>query len=101
MVLLFLSATVLIAAPTERWIHVQVENVKGVSGNVSVNLPIEMASAAMSSIPSDHHQGKFHLQASVDGEDLRAVLNAVRNSSDNVFITMERRDKVVSVAKAG
>src|SRR5579863_7432973 len=88
-------------APTERWIHVQVENVKGVSGGMSINLPIEMASAALSSIPTDHHQGKFHLQGSVNGTDLRAVLDAVRHSPDNVFVTVERRDKEVSVAKSG
>jgi len=99
--IIFLAATTLLGAQAQRWIHVQVENVKGVSGNVSVNLPIEMASAALSSIPSEHHQGKFHIQGSVNGTDLRAVLNAIRNSPDNVFITMERRDKEVSVAKAG
>jgi len=101
MIILLLSATVVMGAPAERWIHVQVENVKGVSGNVSINLPIEMASAAISSIPTEHHQGKFHIQGSVNGTDLRAVLNAVRNSPDNVFITVERRDKIVSVAKSG
>lgn len=99
--ILFLSASALMGAQAERWIHVRVENVKGVSGAVSVNLPIEMASEALSSIPTDHHQGKFHLQGSVNGMDLRAVLNAVRNSPDNVFVTVERRDKEVSVAKAG
>jgi hypothetical protein len=99
--ILLISATALMAATSERWIHVRVENVKGVSGNVSINLPIEMASAALSSIPTDHHSGKFHLQASVNGTDLRAVLDAVRKSPDNVFVTLERRDKEVSVAKSG
>jgi hypothetical protein len=97
----FLSTTVLMGAQAQRWIHVQVQNVKGVSGNVSVNLPIEMASAALSSIPTEHHQGKFHIEGSVNGTDLRAVLNAVRSSPDNVFVTLDRRDKVISVAKSG
>jgi hypothetical protein len=99
--ILCLTSAALMAATSERWIHVRVENVKGVSGNFSVNLPIEMASAALSSIPADSHAGRFHLQASVNGTDLRALLDAVRNSPDNVFVTMERRDKEVSVAKAG
>lgn len=99
--ILLLSAATLMGAQAERWIHVRVVNVKGVSGNVSVNFPIEMATAALSSIPTDHHEGKFHLQASVNGMDLRAVLNAIRNSPDNVFVTLERRDKEVSVAKSG
>ncbi|MHB8652433.1 MAG: hypothetical protein ACYDA9_00990 [Terriglobia bacterium] len=99
--IIFFSAATLMGAKAERWIHVRVENVKGVSGGMSVNLPIEMASAALSSIPNDHHEGKFHLEGSVNGTDLRALLDAVRRSPDNVFVTMERRDKEVSVAKSG
>src|SRR5258708_22205930 len=100
--ILVFCAAALTAATAERWIHVRVENVKGVSGVVSINLPIEMASAALSSIPSsEHHEGRFHFQASVNGTDLRALLEAVRKSPDNVFVTVERRDKEVSVAKSG
>jgi hypothetical protein len=99
--ILFLSAAALMAAAAERWIHVRVESATGVSGNVSINVPIEMASAVLPSIPADQHQGKFNLQASVNGVDLRAMLDAVRNSPDNVFVTLERHDKEVSVAKSG
>ena len=100
--ILFLSAAALMAAAVERWIHVRVESAKGVSGNVSFNVPIEMASAVLPAIPSDReHHGKFSLQASVNGADLRALLDAVRNSPDNVFVTMERHDAEVSVAKSG
>jgi len=100
--ILFLSTAALMAASTQRWIHVRVESARGVSGNVSINVPIEMASAVLPSIPADHaHQGKFSLQASVNGTDLRAMLDAVRNSPDNVFVSLEQHDKEVSVAKAG
>jgi hypothetical protein len=100
--ILLLSAGTLASASTERWIHVRVKNVKGVSGDVSVNLPIELASAALYSIPSDQeHHGKFHLQGSVNGADVRAMLDAVSRSPDNVFVTIERRDKEVSVEKSG
>jgi len=96
------SAAALLAATPERWIHVRVENSRGTGVGMSVNLPISMASAALSSIPSDsEHRGKFSIQASVNGTDLRAVLDAVRNSPDNTFVTLERRDKIVSVAKSG
>ncbi len=100
-ILLFSGAT-LTSASTERWIHVRVENVKGASGDVSLNLPIELASAALASLPADEeHHGKFHLQASVNGADVRAMLDAIGGSPDNVFITMERHNKEVSVAKQG
>lgn len=100
--ILSFSAAALMGAPAKRWIHVRVESARGVSGNVSFNVPIEMASAVLPSIQAgEHHQGKFNLQASVNGMDLRAMLDAVRNSPDNVFMTVERRDTKVSVAKSG
>jgi len=100
--ILFLSAAALMGASAECWIHVRVQSTRGVSGNVSINVPIAMAAAVLPSIPAgEHHQGKFNLQASVNGIDLRAMLDAVRNSPDNVFVTLERHDKEVSVAKSG
>jgi hypothetical protein len=100
--ILFLSGAVLRAASAERWIHVRVESAKGVSGAVNVNLPIEMASAVLPLIPGDHqHHGRFSLQASVNGQDLRALLDAVHKTPDNVFVTLERHGKEVSVAKSG
>jgi hypothetical protein len=101
-VILFFSAAALMGAPAGRWIHVRVKSARGVSGNVSINVPIAMAAAVLPSIPAGQHQhGKFNLQASVNGMDLRAILDAVRNSPDNVFVTLERHDKEVSVAKSG
>jgi len=98
----FLSAATLMAAPFQRWIHVRVENIRGAGASVSIAVPIEMASAVMPSIPADReHHGKFRLQASVNGMDLRAMLDSVRNSPDNVFATVQRRGKEVSVAKSG
>jgi len=97
-----LSAATLMAAPFQRWIHVRVENVRGVGASVSFNVPIEMASAVMPLIPAyREHHGKFRLEASVNGTDLRAMLDSVRNSPDNVFATVQRRGKKVSAAKSG
>lgn len=99
---IFFSAVILTAANVQRWIHIRVESAKGTSGDVSFNVPIEMASAVLPAIPSDHeHHGKFNIQASINGADLRALLDSVKNSPDNVFMTMERHDAEVSVAKSG
>jgi len=99
---ILLSAVVLAAASVQRWIHVRVEKGNGASGDVSFNVPIEMASLVLPAIPSDHeHQGKLSIQASINGADLRALLDSVRNSPDNVFITMEKHDAEVRVAKSG
>ena len=99
---IFLSAVIMTGANVQRWIHIRVESAKGTSGDVSFNVPIEMASAVLPAIPSDHeHHGKFNIQASINGTDVRALLDSVRNSPDNVFITMERHDAEISVAKSG
>ena len=99
---LLLSAAMLTGASVQRWIHVRVEKANGASGDVSFNVPIELASAVLPAIPSDHdHHGKFNIQASINGADLRALLDSIRNSPDNVFVTMERHDAEVSVAKSG
>jgi len=98
--ILFLSAAALMAANAERWIHVRVESARKVSG--TINVPIEMASAVLPSIPAGHeHHGRFSLQASINGTDLRAMLDAARNSPDNVFATFERHGQEWSVAKSG
>ena len=100
--ILVLGATALLAASAERWIHVRVESAKGGNASLSVNVPITMASAALAAIPSDpQHHGKFDLQASVNGVDLRALLDAVRNSPDGVSASLERNNTQVSVAKSG
>lgn len=99
--LLFLSAAALMGASAQRWIHVRVQTAKGVSGNVSFNVPIQMAEAVLPAIPTDEpHHGKFSLQASVNGMDLRAMLDAIGKAPDNVFVTYERNGKQVSVAKS-
>jgi hypothetical protein len=99
--ILFLTAGSLTAAPMERWIHVRVESTRGVNSGVTFNFPIEMA-AVLPSIPAgeDRH-GKFNLQASVNGTDLRAVLNAIHDSADHSSVSFERRGKAVSVTKLG
>ena len=63
-----LSAAILTGATVQRWIHIRVESAKGTSGDVSFNVPIEMASVVLPAIPSDHeHHGKFNIQASING----------------------------------
>ena len=100
--ILLLTASSLTAAPMERWIHVRVESTRGVNTGVTFNFPIEMASAVLPSIPAgEERHGKFNLQASVNGTDLRAVLDAIHDSADHSSVSFERSDKAVSVTKLG
>jgi hypothetical protein len=94
------SAAALVAAPIQRWIHVRVESATGANG-MTINVPIQMAEAILPAIPAGQHQGgKFSFDATVNGADLRAVLDAVRNSPDTTSVDMERHGKIVSVAKS-
>ena len=100
--IMLLSATALMAGSAQRWIHVRVESANGGNNNVSINVPIQMASAVLPAVSaSQHHAGNINLQASVNGVDLRLLLDAVHSLPDNVSVTMERHDKEVSVAKSG
>jgi hypothetical protein len=100
--IMLLSAAALMAESAQRWIHVRVESARGGNDNLSINVPIQMASLVLPAVSaSQHHSGNINLQASVNGVDLRALLDAVRSSPDGVFVTMERHDKEVSVAKSG
>ena len=100
--IMLLSAAALTAGSVQRWIHVRVESARGGNDSVSINVPIQMATVVLPAVSaSQHHSGNINLQASVNGVDLRALLDAVRGSPDNVFVTMERHDKEVSVAKSG
>ena len=99
---MLLSATALMAGSAQRWIHVRVESANGGNNNVSINVPIQMATLVLPAVSaSQHHAGNINLQASVNGVDLRLLLDAVRSLPDNVSVTMERHDKEVSVAKSG
>jgi hypothetical protein len=96
------SAAALMAASTERWIHVRVETDRGVNSGVTINVPVAMASAMVPAAPSgEPHHRKFSLQASVNGTDLRAILDAIHSSSDGSSIHLDRADKQITVKKLG
>lgn len=99
--ILFLSAAALRAAPPERWVHVRVETANG-AGGLTFNVPIAMASAVLPALTAEQQRrGKFNIQASLNGVDLRPVLEGIRNSADGASMTFERHDKEIHVTKAG
>ncbi|MDE3171154.1 MAG: hypothetical protein KGL75_13505 [Acidobacteriota bacterium] len=95
-----LAATA-IAAPAERYIHVNVQDSEN-SANVHVNVPLSMAERILPAINNpDLHDGMISLhRADLNGVDLRAVLNAVRTAPDNEFINVTNKDADVRVAKS-
>jgi hypothetical protein len=95
--------TITLAQPpqTERWIHVKVEGGATKTDMVNVNLPISLAVLVLSSVDHDQfHHGHVNLgHADLNGVDLRAILDAVRNSQDGEFVTVKNHDQDVHVAK--
>jgi len=89
------------AAPAEKYLHVNVEDpAKG--GSVNVNVPLSMAEKILPAINQhDLHDGKVSIHnAEMNGVDVRALLDAVRTAPDNEFVTVKDKDADVRVAKA-
>jgi len=86
------------AAPEERWLHIRVEDGKaGEEGEtVRVNVPLTLAEKVLPAIQVDRFQnGRVRLD---DGEmkevDLKVILEAIRDTRDGEFVTVEGKDNV-------
>jgi len=96
-----LLATAAFGAPAEKYLHVRVT-----SGSdkevVSVNVPLSLAEKV---IPAINHgklnQGKVTIDnADLKDVDVRAILDAVKNSPDGEYVTIQGKDQDVRVAKS-
>jgi len=96
-----LLATAAFGAPAEKYLHVRV-----ISGSdkevVSVNVPLSLAEKV---IPAINHgklnQGKVTIDnADIKDVDVRAILEAVKNSPDGDYVTIQGKDQDVRVAKS-
>jgi hypothetical protein len=90
------------ALGADKWLHVKVDGQGDEGEKVRVNVPLEVAEKVLPAINShDLHDGKVKVHhADMNGVDLRAILNAVRDSKDNEFVTVQNRDEDVRVAKS-
>jgi hypothetical protein len=89
------------AAPAERYLHVNVEDATQ-GESVKVNVPLALAEKILPTInKGDLHNGKVYIHnADVNGVDLRTLLDAVKEAPDNEFVTVKDKDSNVRVAKA-
>jgi hypothetical protein len=102
LVLLLVGATTVMAAPPDQWIHVRVISAGGKGESVRINLPMSFAEAVLPAICADKLRGgKVKFGGKIDDVDLRSIFQAVRDSPDNEFVTVEKPDESVRVAKAG
>jgi len=98
---LLAMGVLLSAPPADRWLHVRVAGGKGEGETIRVNVPLSFAEKVLPAIQVDKlRNGKVKLgQGTMDGVDLRAVLEAVRDTQDGEFVTVEEGGDNVRVAK--
>jgi hypothetical protein len=89
------------SAQGDRWLHVRVISTDGKGESVKVNVPLELAEHVLPAIDHDQlHNGKVRIgDIDCDGVDIRAILDAVRNSKDGEFVTVQKKDADISVVK--
>jgi hypothetical protein len=85
----------------DRWLHVRVIDSTGKGDTVKVNVPLELAEKVLPTINHDKlHDGKVRIgDVDCNGVDVRAILDAVRTSKDGEFVTVQKKDADISVAK--
>lgn len=85
----------------DRWLHVRVISSNDKGDTVKVNVPLELAEKVLPAIDHDRlHNGKVRVgNVECDGVDVRALLDAVRTSKDGEFVTVQKKDADISVAK--
>jgi hypothetical protein len=84
-----------------RWLHIRVQEHDGDEEYVAINIPLQLVEAILPTIETDEFsRGKVILDDDeLEGVDLRAMLEAVRDTPDAEFITVRSRDENVRVAK--
>ena len=89
------------AAPTERYLHVKVDDPKE-GESVNVNVPLSVAEKILPTISKGNlHEGRVTIgHADMNGVDIKALLEAIRTTPDNEFVTVKQKDQDVRVAKS-
>ncbi|MBV9885268.1 MAG: hypothetical protein JO119_01855, partial [Acidobacteria bacterium] len=89
------------SASRDRWLHVRVDDPDSKGEIVRVNIPLELAEKVLPTIDKDQfHKGRVKIDHfDCNGVDFHALLNAVRDSKDGEFVTVQDKDQDVRVAK--
>lgn len=89
------------AAPSDRYLHVKVED--GSEGSsVNVNIPLAMAEKVLPAI----HNGQLKdgrvaiTKGDMNGVDIQTILDAIHSAPDNEFVTVKEKDQDVHVLKS-
>ena len=87
--------------PAERWLHVSVISKEANGETVRVNVPLALVEKVLPAISKDRlKSGKARVREfEMNGMDIRVILEAVQNTRDGEFVTVESRKQTVRVAK--
>ncbi len=85
----------------DKWLHVSVISKEAGGETVKVNVPLSLVEKVLPAISKDKLQsGKVRVREfEMNGVDVRAILDAVKNTKDGEFVTIESRKENVRVAK--
>ena len=107
LMVLALALVVTIAAgqttAPDRWLHVRVVNTNAGGETVRVNVPLSLAEKVLPAIKAHRlEKGKLKLnEMNLHDVDIRGVLEAVRDTRDGEFVTVQGSRQDVRVAKQG
>src|SRR5258707_12559100 len=78
----------------DRWLHVRVISSDAKGETVRVNVPLELAEKVLPAINKNRlHDGKVKIDdAHVNDADLRALVDAIRTTKDDDFVTVQSND---------
>ena len=80
-ILLLTAAATTMAAPPDQWIHVRVISSGSNGETVRINVPMSFAEAVLPKLCAEKlREGKLKFEHKFQDVDLRALLEAVRNS---------------------
>lgn len=84
----------------DKWLHVRVISANSKGETVRVNVPLALAETVLPAIDHDRlHDGKVRIGCmDCDGVDIRTLFNAVRNSKDGEFVTVQSKDADISLS---
>src|SRR5258706_3442273 len=83
----------------DRWLHI---NVGEANETVRVSVPLWLVEKILPTIHVDQlHHGRISMGHHRDSISPQELLDAIRNTSDGEFVTVDGRDEQVRVAKSG
>ena len=96
-----LSLSAPLCAQTSSWLHVQVNDGGEKASTVNVNLPLSVAKAALGMVPrqfTDKAVEKLN-EHDVSIADIRKLWAEIRNAGNAEFVTVQKADETVRVAR--